>query len=394
MNLIAERICIIKSVLTGCSLTGYDRSYLASRATCFKSYPTNIFTKCVDIIIINSRHLYGHSGGEHHMSVSELLRRLCDYRTLLGAYTAVPCNNSAVKFIGSLMVQKADGLDALTHYNTDGAVRLQSNVGEAMGDWYAWTWKKDDNGNYLIGADGLRIADKTEMHKVANAMPKLTGGFGTSLSYKNWSLDMTFDFRIGGSVLNLPWQYMMSVGNITDAVGVRDAASGGIFYYSDTDNVNDKGSLHRVDPSTISNYKRGETMIDGHYVWDNGLILNGVKEDGTPHDIIVTQFAANDGLYGWGSGATQSYADAIQKNTYVKCREISLAYTLPASLTKKFACNNLTVSAFARNPFYIYRSLKLFDAETSDGTNWIYQSIVGGSTASSRTFGISLRASF
>lgn len=288
----------------------------------------------------------------------------------------------------------ADGLDALTHYNTDGAVRLQSNVGEAMGDWYAWTWKKDDNGNYLIGADGLRIADKTEMHKVANAMPKLTGGFGTSLSYKNWSLDMTFDFRIGGSVLNLPWQYMMSVGNITDAVGVRDAASGGIFYYSDTDDVNDKGSLHRVDPSTISNYKRGETMIDGHYVWDNGLILKGVKEDGTPNDIIVTQFAANDGLYGWGSGATQSYADAIQKNTYVKCREISLAYTLPASLTKKFACNNLTVSAFARNPFYIYRSLKLFDAETSDGTNWIYQSIVGGSTASSRTFGISLRASF
>ena len=289
----------------------------------------------------------------------------------------------------------ADGLDRLEHYSTDGAVRLESHVGESMGDWYAWTWKKDEKtGQYLIGSDGLRIADKTEMHKVGNAMPKLTGGFGTSLSYKNWTLNVNFDFRIGGDVLNLPWQYMMSVGNITDAVGVRDAKTGGIFYYSKTDKVTDKASLVRVDASQIQNYKRGETMIDGHYVWDNGLILPGVKEDGTPNDIIVTQFEANDGLYGWGSGATQSYADAIQKNSYVKCREISLAYTLPRSLTKKFACNNLTVSAFARNPFYIYRSMKLFDSETTDGTNWIYQSIIGGSTASARTFGVSLRASF
>ena len=119
-----------------------------------------------------------------------------------------------------------------------------------------------------------------------------------------------------------------------------------------------------------------------------------MKEDGTPNDIIVTQFEANDGRYGWGSGATQSYADAVQKNSYIKCREISLAYTLPKEWTKKFACKNLTVSAFARNPFYLYRTLKMFDSETSDGTNWIYQAQVGGSTASARSFGVSLRASF
>ena len=38
--------------------------------------------------------------------------------------------------------------------------------------------------------------------------------------------------------------------------------------------------------------------------------------------------------------------------------------------------------------------MKLFDSETTDGTNWIYQAQVGGSTASARTFGVSLRASF
>ena len=41
------------------------------------------------------------------------------------------------------------------------------------------------------------------------------------------------------------------------------------------------------------------------------MILPGVKEDGTPNDIIVTQFAANDGLYGWerwGVGGEVGYA--------------------------------------------------------------------------------------
>ena len=288
----------------------------------------------------------------------------------------------------------ADGLDVLSHATFDnGAASLESHVGESMGDWYAYTWKKDDKGNYIVD-NGLYQTDTSERHKVGNAMPDAVGGFGTSVSWKNFTLDVMFDFRIGGDVLNQPWQYYMDTGIIGDAVGARDYKSGGLFYYSTADDVNDKASIVRVDASQISNYQRGVTMIDGHYVWDNGVILPGVKEDGSANDVIVTQFEINDMMYGWGTSSTQSYAEAVQKNSYVKCREISLAYTLPRLLTKKFGCENLTISAFARNPFYIYRSLKLFDAETSDGMDWIHQAQVGGSTATTRTFGLSLRASF
>ena len=100
-----------------------------------------------------------------------------------------------------------------------------------MGDWYTYTWKTDENGNRIVGENGLYITDTSERHKVGNAMPKVTGGFGTSLSYKNFTLDMAFDFRFGGCLINQPWQYMKSVGNITDAIGVRDHETGGIFYY-------------------------------------------------------------------------------------------------------------------------------------------------------------------
>ena len=73
---------------------------------------------------------------------------------------------------------------------------------------------------------------------------------------------------------------------------------------------------------------------------------------------------------------------------------ITLAYTLPKTLTRMFHCNNLTVAAYLRNPFYIYRTLKLFDAESTDGTSWIYQAQIGGTTATARSFGLTLRANF
>ncbi len=288
----------------------------------------------------------------------------------------------------------ADGLDVLSHLSVDnGAASLESHVGEAMGDWYTYTWQKDSKGNYIVGSDGLYVADTSERHKVGNAMPKLTGGFGTSLSWKSLTLDMTFDFRFGGSVLNLPWQYMMDTGSIKDGVGVRDRSTGGLTYYSETGSEDDKAYIHVLSGSEATAYNRGDNY-NGHTVWDNGMILPGVKEDGTPNDIVVTQFEVNDMMYGWGTSTNQSYAEAVQKNSYIKCREISLAYTLPTSWTKKFFCTNLMVSAFVRNPFYFYRTLKLFDAETTDSTNWIYQSQIGGSTASTRTYGFSVRASF
>lgn len=309
-----------------------------------------------------------------------------DWRVDLRANIAV--NKNKVKKL-------ADGLDVLSHANWDnGAATLESHVGEPMGDFYTYTWKTDENGNRIVGEDGLYITDTSERHKVGNAMPDAVGGFAASVSYKNFTLDMSFDYRIGGDVINQPWQYYMDTGIIKDAVGARDYLSGGLFYYSTTESVDDKASIVRVDPSQVPNYQRGVTMIDGHYVWDNGVILPGVKEDGTPNDIITTQFAINDEHYGWGTSASKSYMEAIQKNSYVKCREISLSYQLPVEWTKRFGCSNLTVSAFARNPFYLYRTLKLFDSETTDGTNWIYQAQVGGSTASARTFGVSLRASF
>jgi len=273
----------------------------------------------------------------------------------------------------------ADGLDYLQHFTSDGAVMLLSKVGEPMGDWYCYTWKTNDDGDVIVDGNGLPITDKTEMHKVANAMPKAVGGLGTSLTYKNLRLDVMTDFRIGGSVWSPGYQYMMDVGNTTSSLEGREGHGGLDYYYANNDY--NTTPIAGTAPSGITQFH-------------DGIIFDGVYEDGTRNDQIQPAGVVYDETYGWGAGSHQTYANSIQKNTYWKMREISLSYTLPRSITSKFACQRLTISAFGRNLFYFHKTLKEYDAEAADGTNWIYQSILGGSTATTRSFGFSIRASF
>ena len=61
-----------------------------------------------------------------------------------------------------------------------------------------------------------------------------------------------------------------------------------------------------------------------------GLVLPGVKEDGTPNDVRV---AGNDyRVFGWSRNPNGAF---IYDATYVKLREAVLTYSLPASTLDK-----------------------------------------------------------
>ena len=274
----------------------------------------------------------------------------------------------------------AEGLDVLKHFDSDGAIRLVSRVGHAMGDWEAYTYKTDANGNTLVDASGLPIADKSDMHKVGNAMPKMVGGLGTSLTWKNLRLDVMTDFRMGGHVWNQAYQYMMATGNTKGSLPGREG-HGGLDYYYAGDDYNNTLPIAGIAPN-------GEKQFHDGMIWD------GVTEDGQKNTQIIPAAYFYEETHGWGSGSTQSYEFSVQKNSYWKLRELSLTYTFPESISKKFACQRLQLSAFGRDLFYFHKTVKDWDAEASDGMNWLYQSILGGSTATTRTFGFSLRASF
>ena len=280
------------------------------------------------------------------------------------------------------VLQLAEGVDRLEHARWDnGAAYLYSYPGETMGDIYAYAPVTNDKGEYVVDGDGFYKVTN-EPVKVGNAMADLVGGFAFTLGYKRWTLDMNFNYQIGGTVFNMPYQYMMGLGTLSESMPYRDLENGGIAYYTDD---NDKNIAY------TGTDRKGPNGATVHY---DGRILPGVKEDGTPNDQIISQELFLEETYGWGVGGYLFYSHAMFDNTYLKCREITLTYSVPDSLIRKFKCNTLRISAFARNPFYVYKNLPIFDAECTDGTNWTSQVCIGGSTSTSRTYGLSLRVNF
>ena len=286
------------------------------------------------------------------------------------------------------VVKLADGLTRLEHRNIDGgAAYIYSEVGQKMGDIYAYAPLTNEKGQVIVYStlgdptgDGFAKLTPAPV-KVGNALADLIGGFSLSVSYKRFTLDANFNFQIGGDVVNLPYEYMMGRGTLVESLKYRDEAHGGLAYYFDKDGF--------CVPA-----KHSDTAgPGGEKIWHNGMIVEGVKEDGTPNDQIISSDIWYNWTYNWGTGDPTYYSHGIFKNTYVKCRELTLTYAVPEKLTKGW-CNGLKLSVFARNPFYIYKNLPIWDAENSDSTNWVNQAVLEGSTNATRTFGFSLRANF
>jgi TonB-linked SusC/RagA family outer membrane protein len=291
------------------------------------------------------------------------------------------------------IVKLMDGVPQLEHSNIDnGAVLIVSKVGESMGDFYTYLPKQVEvNGEMrdVIAEDGLYQGDYDARKKVGNAMPKWIGGLGTTFTYKNFALSIMTDFRIGGMVFNTPYQYLMGRGSLEESLPFRDAAHGGITYTTE------------LTSATGQTYSK---------TYDNGMFLNGVRNVGTSDNPqYVENNAENADKYGfkpvasdyyyvinynWGAGDGTLYNQSLFENSYWKVRELSFGYTLPRNLTQKFFCKDLTLSVFGRNLFYLYKNLPIFDAEATDATNWISQTSIGGSTTSTRSVGVSLRANF
>ena len=285
-----------------------------------------------------------------------------------------------IAFNKNKVTKLMDGLDNILHRSFDNSAYLYSYEGEPMGDWYVYEYQRDAQGRKIIGEDGLPIRSTT-LTKVGNAMPKGVGGFSANLRWKDLFIDATFDFRIGGDVLNQYWQYAMETGVLKGTLDGREGHGGLPYYYQDN-NISSSGTII------------AGTAPAGYTQFNDGMIVEGVHADGSANTTMIPAGIYYKNVYGWGAGTHNSYEEAIQDNSYLKLRELSLGYQLPKVFTTKFGCQNLTISLFARNPFYIFKNLKEMDAESGDGTNWIGQAVAGNSSAASRSFGFSLRAKF
>ena len=179
------------------------------------------------------------------------------------------------------------------------------------------------------------------------------------------------------------YQYSTASGLTPESLQYRDTEHGGLSYYYPGNN-NASGVPVQVDPSLGAG-------PNGEVIYHDGVILPGVVASTGEKN---TRIIPAGYYYNQTQPEQYTYRHSVFDNTYVKLRELTIGYQFPEKLISKLGMTRLSVSVFGRNLFYFYKALKNYDAESSVGTSWASQAVVGGSTTATRNFGISLRASF
>ena len=237
-------------------------------------------------------------------------------------------NNNEIKAI-------REGIDEIvvgTQFGYAGSsVTMKLIEGEAYGNLYGTSYQRfgaDEDGTVLqrglpmvIGADGFpeRNADQLLL---GNAVPKYIGGLRNELAYKNFELSFLIDFRA-------ELQQYNQFDNFLSAFGKNDY------------------SLARND----------------------FRVFDGVLEDGSPNtqQVWLGQGVGPDGVdYGAGfwrndyRGITENF---IQDASFIKLRNISLAYNLGNKVLDRIPFSSLRVSLAANN-IILYSPWDGFDPES------------------------------
>ncbi|OXA75715.1 TonB-linked outer membrane protein, SusC/RagA family [Flavobacterium aquidurense] len=283
------------------------------------------------------------------------------------------------------ILKLANGATELLHADYDGsAAQLKSVVGDPMGGIYAHPVKTDANGNKMVDSDGYYMIDGDKWEKYGTAMAKGVGGLINSFTYKSFTLDVSIDYSYGGYLMPTGINWMTSRGLTEESLNNSTNDRGGLTYYMD----NGKGVQV---PNSATAGPAGQQLFR------DGMLMDGTAPDGTQNTNVISQAGYYNMTYNWGGPQYSSsrYELYIQKNDYVKLRELSLAFNVPASYASKIGATKLSLSLFGRNLFYIYRTIKDMDAEaTTSGSRWDKNVNNAGLAPSTRSYGVMLRASF
>ncbi|NII84299.1 MULTISPECIES: SusC/RagA family TonB-linked outer membrane protein [unclassified Pedobacter] len=224
---------------------------------------------------------------------------------------------------------------------------LNAKVGQASGFINGQGIVKDANGNKLIDDDGFYVLQ--DNMPLGSILPKFTGGFATSFTYKQFTLAGSLDFQKGGKLLSLTKM-------ITAGSGLSEETAG----------LNDKGFPKRDDPS-----KGG------------GIRLEGVNATtGLPNTVYV------DARELYETRLQNVFENWIYDASYVKLREVSLTYSLPKTLFKKLPFQRIDVSVIGQNLWLIYSKVKGIDP-TELQSSWIDTAQLPGT----RTVGFNVKFS-
>jgi hypothetical protein len=203
--------------------------------------------------------------------------------------------------------------------------------------------------DYVYNEDGERLVDEDGFYQftservfLGSAIADWTGGLQTGFRYKGLFGSVLFDFQKGGAIHSTSLQWSKYSG------------------------------MH---PETVS-----FNGIDD--IRAEGLILPGVKEDGTPNDIAVDPQVYYQTY--WNRAAPNVY-----EASFVKLRDVRLGYKIPNRLFGKAPFRDVTVSIFGRNLAILTADLPYLDPQIITGAG-NDQGLENAQIPSTRSMGVNL----
>ncbi|MCW3467610.1 SusC/RagA family TonB-linked outer membrane protein [Chitinophaga nivalis] len=263
------------------------------------------------------------------------------------------------------------------------AASIHADEGRPYGEILLYDYLRDDAGNKVVDNNGLYALNNQKTISGGNVMPKIYGGFISDFQYGDFNFRIGLDYKYGGTIFSYTNNRLTGTGQLESTLDYRDEASGGLAYYIDGDGKKIPWQHNLAAPANASNGR----------VYHDGMILPGVKmgPDGkyVPNDRLTSatsyyQSYAND-------LATSFPPDRLFKNNYIKVREIALSYNLPAAWVRKMKLQRLTLTAAARNLFYIYKSIPNIDPEGALGADVYVENTI---YPSQRTYSFGLNVAF
>jgi len=219
--------------------------------------------------------------------------------------------------------------------------------GRPFGVFLGTTFLKDDNGNRVVGGNGLYLVDNN-ISEIGDPNPDWTTALIPTFTYKGFTLSANLQYRHGG-----------------DIYSVTSAALIG----------------------------RGTVDADTPINRESNYVLPGVQQDGTPNNVAISSTEFGFNTFFGGDINELSVFDG----TTIRVQEASLGYSLPKELLKETPFGSLSFTLSGSNLWF--KAVNFPDninydtnsSSTGVGNGQGIDFITGPST---RRYGFTVRASF
>ncbi|WP_028668274.1 SusC/RagA family TonB-linked outer membrane protein [Runella zeae] len=278
--------------------------------------------------------------------------------------------------------------DDLPYYTlwTDAKGGAWTYVGEQIGDIYdakIVTVENKESPYY-----GYPILDQTgkwqsidainTRNKIGNFNSKFNMGLQTSIAYKGFSLNLSFDWRHGGDFVSQTYRYgeengqsQLFLDKLINPNGLTGQALRDYLVANQDELIRIHGNYFPLVGGPTPDYggypfKYGPYTLPHGGVFIPGVIATGYDANGNPTGFKENLGGPGTTILPFAGSTAWSFTRAfLYDASYLKLREVSLGYDLPQNWIKKVGLQNANFSVYSRN-IILWTAAKInIDPETA-----------------------------